>query len=36
MNNMAQPITFKETNYELILTQVPSMGWLVGLIKYEG
>ena len=32
-----QELTFEANNsYELILTQVPSMGWLVGLIKYEG
>ena len=32
-----QDLTFEANNsYELILTQVPSMGWLVGLIKYEG
>ena len=32
-----QELTFEANNgYELILTQIPSMGWLVGLIKYEG
>ena len=32
-----QELTFEANNgYELILTQVPSMGWLVGFIKYEG
>ena len=32
-----QELAFEANNsYELILTQVPSMGWLVGLIKYEG
>ncbi len=32
-----QELTFEASNgYELILTQIPSMGWLVGLVKYEG
>ena len=32
-----QELTFEASNgYELILTQIPAMGWLVGLVKYEG
>ena len=32
-----QELTFEASNgYELILTHIPAMGWLVGLVKYEG
>ena len=32
-----QELTFEASNgYELILTNIPAMGWLVGLVKYEG
>ena len=32
-----QELTFEASNgYELILTQIPAMGWLIGLVKYEG